>query len=269
MLRWIFLAALIAAPALTQLAFAQSAMVPINPVASQGALVAPAQAPKATRISAAPSTAMVSVADRGFMRTAVEGGIAEVAISRVAAERALHPDVRHFAEMLIVDHTKANDQLAGLARNFNVTIPVAADARFKGGHAKLQKASGQSFDRAFMRAQVTDHKKDIVLFEKQARQGDNAALRHFAEENLPILRAHLRAAEQLAAAVPPARQASKSPSQAPKMARAPAPMIQEHGLTAAQLNEREHMRLTGRLPPAQTSLGLSGSPGKGQDGRPN
>jgi putative membrane protein len=44
---------------------------------------------------------------------------------------------------------------------------------------------------------VKDHKNDISLFEKQARDGKDAHLKAFAEQTLPTLQKHLSVAQNL------------------------------------------------------------------------
>jgi putative membrane protein len=63
--------------------------------------------------------------------------------------------------------------------------------------AKLAKHEGAAFDREYMSAMVKDHDKDVALFEKQAKNGRDAALRAFAEKTLPTLREHQKMAKQL------------------------------------------------------------------------
>src|SRR5688572_13317036 len=46
-----------------------------------------------------------------FMNDAALGGMAEVEISKLAKDRALNPRVKTFAEMMINDHSAANNDL--------------------------------------------------------------------------------------------------------------------------------------------------------------
>ena len=57
---------------------------------------------------------------------------------------------------------------------------------------------GDAFDRAYVQDMVKDHRKDVTLFEDQARNGKDPALKQFAQATLPALQEHLQMAERLA-----------------------------------------------------------------------
>ena len=65
-----------------------------------------------------------------------------------------------------------------------------------GLQAKLQDKSRTDFDRAYMKTMLSDHKKDISAFEKEAKSGKDADVKSFAADTLPTLREHLRMAEE-------------------------------------------------------------------------
>jgi putative membrane protein len=54
---------------------------------------------------------------------ATNGGMAEVQLSRIAVERSTNAAVKNFANLMINDHTSANDQMMALAAKKNVTLP--------------------------------------------------------------------------------------------------------------------------------------------------
>ena len=130
-----------------------------------------------------------------FMKTALEGDNSEVALGRLAQERAASPGVRDFGRTLEQDHSKARDQALTVARQLNVppTDALAPPARQE--EAKLRHLSGPAFDREFVRYMVKDHKKDIHDFEEQAKAGGPTA--QLAQATLPTLHKHLDMAEQL------------------------------------------------------------------------
>src|SRR4051812_45129774 len=57
------------------------------------------------------TTRDIKRADRDFFTKAAKAGMEEVEISRVAAERTTNPDVRKLAQMIVEDHTAANEEL--------------------------------------------------------------------------------------------------------------------------------------------------------------
>ena len=53
----------------------------------------------------------LAAADTKFVQEAAVGGMAEVALGKLAATKATNPDVKQFAQRMIDDHSKANAEL--------------------------------------------------------------------------------------------------------------------------------------------------------------
>jgi hypothetical protein len=58
---------------------------------------------------------------------------------------------------------------------------------------------GAEFDRAFASEAVSSHKDSIDLFQSEVSRGSNDDLQTFAEDQLPVLKDHLKEAQQLRA----------------------------------------------------------------------
>jgi putative membrane protein len=132
---------------------------------------------------------------------AAQGGMMEVEAGKVAQSKAQHAEVKQFAQRMVTDHGKANDELKALARSKNVELPTALDKQHRAHVDNLGKQSGAEFDRAYMKHMVDDHKKDVAEFEKQSKSAKDPDLRKWAGEKLPTLREHLKMAESTHAAV--------------------------------------------------------------------
>jgi putative membrane protein len=174
-------------------------------IALAGALAAPAAAQTPakttkTKSSAASSTA-VAAADRAFAREAAIGGMAEVDLGNLAKEKASSQDVKTFADRMVTDHSKANDELKQWAGQNNVTLPTELDARHKATHARLEKLSGEAFDKAYMRDMLTDHRGDVAKFKTESKSAKNTDLKDWAGKTLPTLEDHLKQAQETASKV--------------------------------------------------------------------
>ena len=62
---------------------------------------------------------------------------------------------------------------------------------------KLSKMRGAEFDRAYMREMVEDHDKDVKKFRQQAEHGNDADLKTFAQNTLPVLEQHQKMAHDI------------------------------------------------------------------------
>jgi putative membrane protein len=122
----------------------------------------PAQDP-ATRTADQPHTDHAggsATADAAFVKKAADGGLAEVAMAKLAQEKAASADVKAFAQKLEKDHTQANTELKQVASQKNITLPTAPSKMHQAKHDKLSKLSGAEFDKAYVAAMLEDHQKD-------------------------------------------------------------------------------------------------------------
>jgi putative membrane protein len=140
-------------------------------------------------------------ADQTFVKKAAEGGMAEVQLGKLAVDKASSPEVKQFGQKMVDDHGKANEQLKSLAQSKNITLPSDLSAKDKALHDRLSKLSGPAFDRAYMRAMVTDHTKDVNEFRAQAKSGADPDVKSWASNTLPTLESHLQMAKEANRAV--------------------------------------------------------------------
>jgi putative membrane protein len=141
--------------------------------------------------TSAGDTTALSSDDREFMTKAAIGGMAEVELGRMAAQKASNSDVKTFGKHMVDDHSKANDELKQLASQKGVTLPTEVDAKHKETMDRLSKLSGAAFDNAYVSEMVRDHTEDVSEFEKEASQGQNSDVKAWAAKTLPTLRSHL------------------------------------------------------------------------------
>lgn len=139
----------------------------------------------------------VSAKEQQFLRHAASDGLAEVQLGQMAAERASNSEVQHFGQRMVTDHTKINQDLMTLAQSKNVSIPKSTDKKHQRTAEALAKRHGTSFDREYMRDMVTDHEKAVHLFSTEAKEGQDADIKAFANNTLPTLQEHLQMARQL------------------------------------------------------------------------
>lgn len=144
---------------------------------------------------------MMNSADTTFAMKAAQGGMAEVKLGQLAADKASNPDVKAFGQKMVDDHTKANDQLKSVAGNENMTLPTDINAKDQAEYDKLSKLSGADFDKAYMKNMVKDHEMDVKDFQKEANSGKDPQLKSFASTTLPILQSHLQMAKETQAKV--------------------------------------------------------------------
>ena len=80
--------------------------------------------------------------DRMFIEEAAKGGQEEVEMGQMASTKASDAKVKNFAQMMVRDHTKANNELMGIARRNNVDLPNSQ--RTDAGGASRTESSNTS-----------------------------------------------------------------------------------------------------------------------------
>lgn len=135
-----------------------------------------------------------------FVKKAAEGGLTEVALSKAAEASSQDPKVRQFAGQMVRDHSKANDELASLAKSKGIKVPKSLDSEHQAMVQKLSNKKGADFDSAYSKQMVADHDKTIALFQAAANSSD-PDLAAFAKKTLPTLTEHKHMADELPGAM--------------------------------------------------------------------
>jgi putative membrane protein len=148
----------------------------------------------ATALAEAQGT-KASKADEMFIKEAMQGDLAEVNMGKLAQDKAQSDGVKSFGKMLEQDHGEHSQKVQSKAQELGVTPPQEPNATQKAMYDRLSKLSGAKFDEQFVKEMVSDHKKDIGKYEKEAKS--KSPLADFAKETLPTLQHHLQTAEAL------------------------------------------------------------------------
>ena len=152
-----------------------------------------------------------------FVKDMVIAGMAEVQLGKLAAERAANAEVKAFGQMMVKDHSKANDELKRAASRLRVEMPTQLDQKHQDLLDKLSKLQGAAFDREYMSAMVQGHEE--VLGKLRTRAGsrmtsnnppkgseavgtagsgaDEQALTQWAAKTQPAVEKHLERAKAL------------------------------------------------------------------------
>lgn len=146
--------------------------------------------------------------DRAFLRTAYSGGLAEIAMAKMALAKSSNSDVKAYAQMMIDDHTGINQKLEPLAQSNGVTLTKRLE---KGDQAELEKLkdmSGAGFDKEYAVYMVTSHRTAQHDYRVEMSVAPDAnGLKEQVANDLNTIRNHTMAAQKLAtdlgATVPP------------------------------------------------------------------
>jgi putative membrane protein len=135
--------------------------------------------------------------DADFVATAASGGLMEVELGKIAAQKGASAEVKKFGQHMVDDHSKANTELKQLAAKKKWNVPAKMNAENQATYDRLSKMNGKDFDRDYMAEMVKDHTVDVGLFEQATRKAKDADLKAFASKTTPTLRNHLDMAREI------------------------------------------------------------------------
>ncbi|MBR0698232.1 DUF4142 domain-containing protein [Bradyrhizobium lablabi] len=136
-----------------------------------------------------------SKADESFLKQAMQGDMAEVKMGQLAQQKGADDKVKQFGQMLESDHSQNLEKAKSVAQEIGMSPPASVNTEQKATYDRLNKLSGQQFDKEFAQHMVQDHKKDISKFDQESKKSGSVA--NFAQGTLPVLKKHLEMAESL------------------------------------------------------------------------
>lgn len=144
------------------------------------------------------NTTSASSSDKKFVHSALEGGNAEVKLGQLAAQKGNSEDVKQFGQKMVDDHTKLGEQMKQIAQQQGIEVPDGVPAKDKALETKLNSLSGEEFDKAYIKAMVKDHQKDLSEFKKEANSGNDTSIKDAASQGAQVISEHLQMAQQMA-----------------------------------------------------------------------
>ena len=135
--------------------------------------------------------------DRNFVETAAKAGMAEVELSNMALTKAKKQTIKDFAQKMVDQHGKANEELTALASSKGATMPTAIDQPEQAKKDELDKLTGSKFEKRYVQIMLDDHKKAVALFKDWSQSGTDPELKDWAAKTLPALEEHLAHVEHL------------------------------------------------------------------------
>jgi putative membrane protein len=139
-----------------------------------------------------------AMADKDFVRSALQGGMAEVELGQLATQKGSSDDVKQFGQKMVDDHTKLGDQMKQVAEQLGVKPPEKISKKDNQLMAKLEGLSGTQFDDAYIEAMVKDHRKDADDFKTEAGNTQNPTVQQAARQGDQVIEQHLHMIEQIA-----------------------------------------------------------------------
>jgi putative membrane protein len=173
---------------------------PMSPPATQTQPTRPQQFPSSSSTQdSAPNSGDVGqiMKDKIFLRKAAQGGIAEVKLGQLAAQKG-SSDVKAFGQKMVDDHTKLNNDMAPIADSMGVRLPKDLSKEDQAEYDKLNGLSGNDFDVEYLSFMVKDHHKDQREFRQEAISTTDPTLQTAVANGAKVIHEHTVMVDKLA-----------------------------------------------------------------------
>ncbi|WP_167521369.1 DUF4142 domain-containing protein [Microbispora triticiradicis] len=146
-------------------------------------------------VTAAPPDA--SDQDKAFLVSAHQDNLTEIEGGHTAEKQAGSQAVKDAGSRLVKDHTALDEQVTKVAAEYGVDLPGEPTEKQQAELRKFAAKSGAAFDRAWVPAQVEDHRMTLVALDKEASTGSSEKVRQLARDTKPVVQEHLDLMESI------------------------------------------------------------------------
>jgi putative membrane protein len=136
--------------------------------------------------------------DTKFLEEANQGNVDEIELAQLALKKSNNDDVKNFAQRMIHDHNMLIENLKPFANEAGKEAPSHPSVATEAEKVKLDLLSGDSFDKAYIKAMVEDHHKDLEAFRAEVKSTGYPAFKTAVEQGEQVVLEHLEMINQIA-----------------------------------------------------------------------
>jgi putative membrane protein len=135
-----------------------------------------------------------------------QADLTEIALGKLAEDKASAPEVRAYAYQLVQDHTSIDGTVVAMAQKKGTHLrdQTASSRRGRKGvqsagpfEPKLTSASGSKFDQLFLKQAGSDHERLIQRLQQEREDANDDELEELIDKIVPILEQHRELAQIL------------------------------------------------------------------------
>jgi putative membrane protein len=145
----------------------------------------------------APGLTGRQMADKEFLRTATQEGIADVKLGQLAGEKG-SPAVKTFAQKIVADHETMNKDLAKVADSLGVLLPGKMSKDEQAEYDKLNGLSGKNFDTEYLTFILKAHWTKLHDYYMEASVANDPGLAAEVVKDMKVMHDHLGMINQVA-----------------------------------------------------------------------
>src|SRR5258708_1938837 len=170
---------------------------------------ASAQHARSKRATSSPPASMSSSAQPStglILAQMHQANLREIALGKMAEQKASSDEVRAYADQLVRDHTSVDSQVVAMAQETGTDLKKGAEAHQairqesaleKLEERKLNAAKAPAFDKLFLQQASSDHEKLITKLNKVRQDASDEEIEGLIDKMIPILQQHRDLAQLL------------------------------------------------------------------------
>jgi len=135
--------------------------------------------------------------DKKFLAMASQSDQNEIALSKLAQDKASNPAVKAFAEKMVTEHKAMTESMKPYADSWGLSAPSGPDADHQKEWNKLNGLSGSDFDKEYIAQMVSDHAKAFSAFTTEAKDTKDVKFRASVIKGKTAVAAHKNMAYDL------------------------------------------------------------------------
>jgi putative membrane protein len=128
--------------------------------------------------------------DKQFVRSAAQGGLADVKLGQLATEKG-SADVKELSQKLVDDHTAMNKDMDAIADSLGVMLPKKMTKDDQAEYEKLNGLSGKDFDTEYLTYIAKAHWQTLHAFYMEASVAADPELQAEVVKALGIMHQHV------------------------------------------------------------------------------
>lgn len=138
-----------------------------------------------------------TMSTKKFMEQATYSSLYEISLGDLALQKATDSEVLAFAELMISEHTKANNELAVLASHKEIPLPDTMDVNRQAAYLSISQDPPIVFDKKYIDAIMSNHNSAIAKYDSASKFVEDGEVRDWAARQIPVLKSHLERAREL------------------------------------------------------------------------
>ena len=143
------------------------------------------------------SNSLVNTSDQVFIMKASMANFAEITAGQIAADSAEDASIAQYGQLMVTEHTAAQQQLSAIATSLGLTVSNTLDAEHQLLIDSLLDLDSSALDSVYIHSQVRDHEATIRFFKNESAHGLQKDIKAYVFQVLPEITLHLQSARVL------------------------------------------------------------------------